>query len=118
MVVVGGGGGGACRLCFDSTDPLTFVLQDASGLMGGIKTKSTATPHPNHFSPPGHAWLTLSSIFIFLYLGTDLFAGWSKGKENTPFLGTGLSLKGGGRGFPLATMHVAPGYFHWKTEEK
>ena len=42
----GGGGGGVCRLCFDSPHPLIFVLQDASGLMGGIKTKSTATPPP------------------------------------------------------------------------
>ena len=31
------------RLCFDSPRPLTFVLQDASGLMGG---KSTAPPPP------------------------------------------------------------------------
>ena len=30
----------------------------------------------------------------------------------------GLSLRGGDRGFPPATMNVAPGYFHRKTEEK
>ena len=29
-----------------------------------------------------------------------------------------LSLRGGGRGFPLATMNVAPWYFHRKREEK
>ena len=31
---------------------------------------------------------------------------------------TGLLLRAGGRGFPPATMNVAPGYFHWKKEEK
>ena len=31
---------------------------------------------------------------------------------------SGLSLRGGGRGFPLATMNVAPGYFDRKIEEK
>ena len=30
----------------------------------------------------------------------------------------GLSLRGGGWGFPLATMNVAPGYFHRKIESK
>ena len=30
----------------------------------------------------------------------------------------GLSLRGGDRGFPPATMNVAPGYFHRKTQEK
>ena len=30
----------------------------------------------------------------------------------------GLSLRGGGRGFPLATMNMVPGYFHSKIEEK
>ena len=29
-----------------------------------------------------------------------------------------LSLRGGGRGFPLATMNVAPSYFLRKIEEK
>ena len=29
----------------------------------------------------------------------------------------GLSLRAGGRGLPLATMSVAPGYFYWKIEE-
>ena len=29
-----------------------------------------------------------------------------------------LSLRGGGWGFPLATMNVAPWYFHRKREEK
>ena len=28
-----------------------------------------------------------------------------------------LSLRARGRGFPLAPMYVAPGYFHWKIEE-
>lgn len=28
-----------------------------------------------------------------------------------------LSLRGGGQGFPLATMNVAPGYFQRKIEE-
>ena len=27
-------------------------------------------------------------------------------------------IKGQGPGFPPATMNVAPGYFHWKIEEK
>ena len=31
---------------------------------------------------------------------------------------TGLTLRAGGWGFPLATMNVAPGYFHRKIEEK
>ena len=31
----------------------------------------------------------------------------------------GLSLRGGGQGFPqLLTINVTPGYFYWKTEEK
>ena len=30
----------------------------------------------------------------------------------------GLSLRGGGRGFPTAKMNMAPGYFHRKIEEK
>ena len=30
---------------------------------------------------------------------------------------SGLSLRAGGRGFPPATMSVAPGYFYWKIEE-
>ena len=31
---------------------------------------------------------------------------------------TGLSLRGRGWGFPLATMNVAPGYFQRKIEAK
>ena len=31
---------------------------------------------------------------------------------------SGLSLRGGGRGFPPATVNVAPGYFHRKIEPK
>ena len=103
------------RLCFDSPRPLTFVLQDASGLMG---CKSTATPPPRQpfFSPrPCLAHFVIN--FHFCPLG-GLFAGWRKGKENTPLLGTGLSLRGGDQGFPPATMHEAPGYCHRKTEEK
>ena len=103
------------RLCFDSPHPLTFVLQDTSGLMGGIK-KSLQHPSQPFFSPrPCLAHFVIN--FHFCPLG-GLFAGWRKGKENTPFLGTGLSFRGGGQGFPPATMHVAPGYFHGKTEEK
>ena len=30
----------------------------------------------------------------------------------------GLSLRGLGRGFPLATLNIASGYFHRKIEEK
>ena len=30
----------------------------------------------------------------------------------------GLSLKGGGQGFPLATKNVSPSYFHREIEEK
>ena len=30
----------------------------------------------------------------------------------------GLSLRGGGQGFPLATMNMGPGYFHRNIEEK
>ena len=33
-------------------------------------------------------------------------------------LTTGLSLRGGGRGFSPATMNIALGYFHTKIEEK
>ena len=40
-------------------------------------------------------------------------------KENTfQQPGPGLSLRGGGRGFPPATKNVAPGHFHRKIEEK
>ena len=35
--------------------------------------------------------------------------------NNNPL--TGLSLRAGGRGFPPATMSVAPGHFYWKIEE-
>ena len=38
----------------------------------------------------------------------------AKGIDNKP----GLSLRGGGRGFPPATKNVAPAYFHRKIEEK
>ena len=31
---------------------------------------------------------------------------------------TGLSLRGGGRGFAPATMNMAPGYFQRKIKEK
>ena len=31
---------------------------------------------------------------------------------------TGLQLRAGGRGFPPATMSVAPGYSYWKIKEK
>ena len=31
---------------------------------------------------------------------------------------SGLSLRGGGRGFPPATMYVFPGYFQRKMKEK
>ena len=34
------------------------------------------------------------------------------------FLCAGLSLRGGGRGFPPFTMNLAPGYFRRKIEEK
>ena len=70
----GGGGGGVCRLCFDSPHPLTFVLQDASGLMGGIKTKSTATPPPQPFFSPRPCLAHFVINFHFSPLG-GLFAG-------------------------------------------
>ena len=31
---------------------------------------------------------------------------------------TGLSLRAGGRGFSPASKRVAPGYFHWKIQQK
>ena len=42
------------------------------------------------------------------------FAEW----QTTQNENTGLSLTGGGWGFPPATKNEAPGYFHRKTEEK
>ena len=30
----------------------------------------------------------------------------------------GLSLQAGGQGFPPASMHITPSYFHRKTEDK
>ena len=38
--------------------------------------------------------------------------------KNNKCMHTGLSLRAEGRGFSLATMSVAPGYFYWKTEQK
>ena len=31
---------------------------------------------------------------------------------------SGLSLRGGGQGFPPATMNMFPGYFHQEIEQK
>ena len=39
-------------------------------------------------------------------------------EKSSQRLRPGLSLRGGGRGFPPATKNVAPGYFYWKIEEK
>ena len=39
-------------------------------------------------------------------------------EKSSQRLRPGLSLRGGGRGFPPATKNVAPGYFHRKKEEK
>ena len=39
-------------------------------------------------------------------------------RGSTRAVNSGLSLRASGRGFPLATMKVAPGYFHIKIEEK
>ena len=38
--------------------------------------------------------------------------------QSTLFSYPGLSLRGGGQGFPPATINVTPGYFYWKMEEK
>ena len=40
-----------------------------------------------------------------------------KGTLNFFLQTPGLSVRAGGRGFSLATMSVAPGYFYWKIEE-
>ena len=108
------------RLCFDSPHPLTFVLQDTSGLMGGIKTKSTATPPP---PPPTTIFLpqamlgSLCHQFSFLSTWGPVCRLEKRERKYTlPWYRAVIKRRG--RGFPPATMHVAPGYFHGKTEEK
>ena len=41
-----------------------------------------------------------------------------KGRKNGQQKTAGLSLRGGGWGFPPATLSVIPSYFHRKIEEK
>ena len=48
---------------------------------------------------------------IWFVCASDCFLYYDQNK-------TGLSFRGGGGGFPPATMNVVPGYFHRKIEEK
>ena len=73
------GEGCACRLCFDSIHLLTFVLEDASGWMGSIKTKSTAPPPPIFFPQA----MLGSLCHKFFHLGACLQAR-KKGKQIYP----------------------------------
>ena len=73
----------------------------------------------NHFSSS----LTMHAMFgalIYLYVSLNLVAAPLFKLYAAPLkvLTTGLSLRGEGRGFPLPTMNMAPGYFHRKIEEK
>ena len=52
------------------------------------------------------------------YKNTLLNGRQHRGARKTKVRNTGLSLTGGGWGFPPATKNEAPAYFHRKTEEK
>ena len=58
---------------------------------------------------------TLDFAFIFVKLSE---VKPSMNDYDFDFQLSGLSLRAGGRGFSPATKRVAPGYFHWKIEEK
>ena len=63
--------------------------------------------------------LILEKIFELFFVGTNETARYIRvSVERGSTVPTGLSLRGGGRGFPPATKNVAPGYFHRKIEEK
>ena len=49
-------------------------------------------------------------------LGGDVLLGAYMRSSVASF--SGLSLRGGGKGFPLATMNMFPGYFHQEIEKK
>ena len=52
-----------------------------------------------------------------IYFGRSVFEE-SSLKHYVSILERGLSVRGGGQGFPLDTMNMNPGYFHRKMEEK
>ena len=55
-----------------------------------------------------------SVIYSSLKYGAFMYIN----SEGCNILKSGLSLRGGGWGSPLASKNVPPGYFHWKIEEK
>ena len=68
------------------TSSIDICVTECKWVDGWYQDKVYSTPPPpNHFSPPGHAWITLSSIFIFLHLGACLQAR-EKGKKIQPSL--------------------------------
>ena len=71
------------RLCFDS--PIHWHLCYRIQVGWWVVSRRVYSTPPNHFSPPGHAWLTLWSIFIFVHLGACLQAR-EKGKKIHPSL--------------------------------
>ena len=66
------------------TSSIDICVTECKWVDGWYQDKVYSTP-PNHFSPPGHAWLTLPSIFIFLHLGACLQAR-EKGNQIHPSL--------------------------------
>ena len=68
------------------TSSIDICVTECKWVDGWYQDKVYSTPPPpNHFSPPGHAWLTLSSIFIFVHLGACLQAR-EKGNQIHPSL--------------------------------
>ena len=67
-----------------------------------------------------HIFKVLGLRFYFLHLLAGFFfyvhftdqLSISGIKASKLFIASGLSLRGGGRGFPPPIMNVAPGYFH------
>ena len=106
------GEGGACRLCFDSIHPLTFVLEDASGWMGSIKTKSTAPPHHFFFPRPCLAH------FVTNFSTWGPVCRLEKRESKYTLDWHRAVIKRWGWGFPTATMNVSLGCFRRKIEEK
>ena len=65
-----------------------------------------------HFRAIFVLWVNVLAFFQWFYITTVVLPALA-----VLLLLSGLSLRGGDRGFPLATMSVAPGYLHRKIEE-
>ena len=62
--------------------------------------------------------MSLLKVPIVLKEGVHCQMGYgSQGCKYQAGYTEGLSLKTGDWGFPLATINMTPGYFHWKIEE-